>query len=425
MPTKREILDLLWERPVEVGHWVGFHDLTDMHNDWLRMFLFSDDDVTLQAHRGSYKTTDLSLFFALHAIIKPNETLIYLRKSDGDVREITRQAANILRSGCMSEIVRILYGVPLQIVKLTGNEITTNLPTKITGASQIVGLGLGSSITGKHSDIVVTDDIINLKDRASEAERERTKLAYQELQNIKNRTGRIINTGTPWHKDDAFSLMPNIHRFDCYSTGLITPEQIEELKTRMSASLFAANYELKHIADEELIFTTPASGGTLQDVYGGVAHVDSAFYGEDYTAFSVLNEHGGKYYLYGQIWRKNVDACYQDIMALYHQFGCKRLHMERNADKGMVAKELKKMGLNVKSYDEHMNKHVKIVTYLKAIWKDVVIVDGTGEAYIDQICDYNENAEHDDAPDSAACLARVYIAGQEKIGTIDKRLLGL
>lgn len=339
--------------------------------------------------------------------------------------EIARQTANILKTGCMSEITRALYGEPLKVIKETGNEISTNLPTKISGASQIVGLGIGSSITGKHSDIVVTDDIINLKDRASEAERERTKLAYQELQNIKNRTGRIINTGTPWHKDDAFVLMPDIVKYDCYHTGLITPEQIEELKTRMSPSLFAANYELKHIADEELIFGVPVMGGNDRDVYGGLAHVDSAFYGEDYTAFTVLNKHDGKFYLYGQIWRKPVDECYTDIMALFNRYGCKRLYMERNADKGMVAKELKKMGLNVKSYDESMNKHVKIVTYLKAIWKDVVVVEGTGDAYIDQICEYNENAEHDDAPDSAACLARVFIAGQEKIGTIDKRLLGL
>ena len=54
-----------------------------------------------------------------------------------------------------------------------------------------------------------------------------------------------------------------------------------------------------------------------------------------------------------------------------------------------------------------MNKHMKIVTYLKAIWKDVIFVAGTDDEYIDQICDYFEDAEHDDAPDSAASLARI------------------
>ena len=425
LPTKNEILELIWSRPVEIGHWVGFDDLTDLHNDWLRAFLFSDDDFTLQAHRGSFKTTDLSLFFALHAVIYPNETLIYLRKSDSDVREITRQTRNILASGCMGEITRILYGQPLQIVKDAGNEISTNLPTNIKGASQIVGLGIGSSITGKHADIVVTDDIVNLKDRSSEAERNRVKLAYQELQNIKNRGGRMVNTGTPWHKDDAFTLMPNIHKFDCYSTGLMTDEQIAELRLRMSPSLFAANYELKHIADEELVFAPPATGASFATVHEGVAHVDSAFFGEDYTALSVMSEHDGKYYLFGRVWRKAVDECYADIVRIYNELQCRKMHMETNADKGMVAKELRKLGVSVKMYHEEMNKHVKIVTYLKAIWPDVVIVDGTDDAYLDMICDYTENAEHDDAPDSAACLARIMIKGHDKIGTLDKRYLGL
>jgi hypothetical protein len=36
----------------------------------------------------------------------------------------------------------------------------------------------------------------------------------------------------------------------------------------------------------------------------------------------------------------------------------------------------------------------------------VVFVQGTDQEYINQICDYNENAEHDDCPDSLASLIR-------------------
>jgi hypothetical protein len=43
---------------------------------------------------------------------------------------------------------------------------------------------------------------------------------------------------------------------------------------------------------------------------------------------------------------------------------------------------------------------------LKGAWKDVIFVEGTDEDYIQQIEDYNENAEHDDAPDSLASLIR-------------------
>ena len=95
-----------------------------------------------------------------------------------------------------------------------------------------------------------------------------------------------------------------------------------------------------------------------------------------------------------------------EIKRLVGQFNGGKLYCENNGDKGYLGKELRAKGLNVAVYHEDMNKHIKITSYLKAVWKDVIFVQGTDEAYIDQICDYNENAEHDDAPDSLASLVR-------------------
>lgn len=400
---------MLRYHPIEIGHWVGFNDLTDLHNEWLLDFLYRKDDQTLQAHRGSYKTTTLSLFFAIHAVIFPNETLMYFRKTGGDVTEIARQTINILESGCMNVITQVLYGVDLKLLKASGSEIQTNLSTSIKGSSQIVGLGIGTSITGKHADIVVTDDIVNVNDRISQAEREHTKIAYMELQNIKNRGGRFINTGTPWHKEDAFTLMPNPKKYDCYSTGLMSASQISYIRDRMSPSLFSANYELRHIAAEDTLFNMPEEiHASMELIKGGKMHVDSAFYGEDYTALSIMEKHGGKYYLYGKCWRKHVKECYGDIVRIYNNNLCSKLYNELNADKGYVARDLRSVGLKVVTYTESQNKYIKIATHLKAIWPDIVIVEGTDEEYLNMILDYTEDAEHDDAPDSASCLARIF-----------------
>lgn len=405
MITRQQALELIRDNPAEIGHWVGFKDLTELHNQWLKKFLFSKNDITLQGHRGSYKTTTLSLFFAIHAVIFPNTTIMFFRKTGA--HEVILQTGNILQTGCIKEIVRALYGKDIRLLKASSFAIETNLRTSVSGANQITGRGLFGSITGLHADIVVTDDIVNVQDRISAAEREHTKTVFQELQNIKNRGGRFINTGTPWHKDDAFTLMPDPLKYDCYSTGLMTKEQIEDMRKHMSPSLFAANYELKHISSEDVIFTEPEMGADESTVMNGLAHLDSAFYGEDYTAFTIMAYHDGKYYVYGRMWRKHVEDCYPQILDLYNHFLCDKLYNEKNADKGMVARDLKLMGIRTATYDEHMNKHIKIVTYLKAIWPEVVFVNGTDPEYIEQITDYNENASHDDAPDSAACLARL------------------
>lgn len=366
-----------------------------------------DTDKTLQAHRASYKTTCVSIALAIIIILLPNKRTMFLRKTDNDVKEIINQVEKILRNPKTQYFVQSIYNVNLQIVTSNANELSTNLTNDSRGTSQLVAMGCGSSLTGKHFDLIFTDDIINVGDRISKAERDKTKIIYQELQNIKNRNGRIFNTGTPWHKDDCFTLMPNIEKFDCYSTGLISNSKLNEIKQSMTASLFAANYELRHIADEDVIFTTPQTGAEPHLVEQGIMHVDSAFYGEDYTAMTICKKHGDKYYVLGKLWRKHVEDCYGNIMEYYNQFMCGKCYMEKNADKGMVGKELRNLGMRMLLYNENMNKYLKIVTYLKAVWKDVIFVLGTDEKYINQICDFNENASHDDSCDSLASIARV------------------
>lgn len=404
---KQAVLDLLWNEPYKIGHWVGFEDLTTLHNEWLRSFLYADGDQTLLAHRGSYKTTDLSLFLAIHIVIQPNENVMFFRKTDDDVTEVVTQAKKILQSGVMRRIVSDLYGTDLQLLKSNNSEIHTNLCTSTKGVSQVVGLGIGTSITGKHADIVVTDDIVNLKDRISRAERERTKIQYMELQNICNRGGRFINTGTPWHKEDAISIMPNVKRYDCYSTGLISREKLEQLRQGMSDSLFAANYELKHIADKDAMFKSPQFTKEKELIYGGLAHIDAAYDGADGTAFTILNKlKDGRIIGFGKRWEKHVDDCLSEIGIYHRSLRAGSISCEKNADKGYLAKELRGLGYHVDPYSESMNKFVKISTYLRSNWKNITWLEDTDPEYINEILDYSEFAEHDDSPDSAASILR-------------------
>lgn len=421
MPSKKQIYDLLWYEPYKIGHWVGFKDLTQLHNEWLRSFLYSDIDQTLLAHRGSYKTSDLSLFFAIHSIVKPNENVMFFRKTDTDTTEVIKQVAKILECGCMHNISTVLWGKDYKLIKSTDSEIHTSLCTSIKGASQLLGLGIGTSITGKHADIVVTDDIVNLKDRISKAERERTKTQYMELQNIKNRGGRFINTGTPWHKEDAISIMPNIKKYDCYSTGLIGKEEIKTIRSSMTDSLFAANYELKHIADKDALFKNPQFTSDENLIYGGIAHVDAAYNGSDGTAFTIIKKTAAGYVGFGKRWDKHVDDCIPEILVNMQRFRAGSIYCEDNADKGYLRKELKANGLYAKGYHEQMNKYVKISTYLKKHWRNILWLDETDPEYISEILDYSEFAQHDDSPDSAASLLRQL----EKKATYNKLTGGL
>ncbi|MDY7044419.1 terminase family protein [Virgibacillus sp. M23] len=405
-PKQKQYLNLIKTEPVKFGHWTGFEDLIDIHNEWIKSFLFVNEDQTLLAHRGSYKTTCLAIAIAFLIVLFPNKNIIFFRKTDSDVIEIVLQVKKLLLSDYFQKLVLVLYETEIQLHKESSFEIDTNLKTSSRGTSQLLGSGIKASITGKHADIIITDDIVNVKDRVSKAEREFIKLQYQELQNIKNRGGRFINTGTPWHKEDAISSMPNVTRYDCFKTGLIDKSQMQHLRDSMSPSLFAANYELKHIADQDAMFTNPKYTSDTELIYNGVAHIDAGYGGGDGTAFTIIKAHGDRLIGFGKRWDKHVDDCLNSIVAYHKEFRAGTIHVEKNADKGYLAKELNKRKAFAQEYHESQNKFIKITTYLRKYWSSIEWLEDTDPDYINEILDYTENAEHDDSPDSAASLLR-------------------
>lgn len=403
---KKKLLKLLKYQPVKIAHLLGFTDMNDLHNVWLKGMIYSIDDRTILAHRGSFKTTCLSVAIAILMALYPNKKIIFIRKTDDDVIEVIKQVANILSSPVFLYIVKVLYEVDLMLNVCTSFKLDTNLNTTTQGAVQLLGIGTSGSLTGKHADIIITDDIVNAKDRVSKAERERIKLVYMELQNVKNRGGRILNTGTPWHKDDAISTMPNVERFSCYVTGLITDEQLREIRSKMTPSLFAANYELKHIADEDALFKNPKFFTDDTLLYDGVNHIDASYGGSDGTAYTIIKQKGNDLYVLGKRYDKHVDKCLADIYRLHKIYRSGTFYCERNADKGYLEKEMRKDGVIVQGYSENTNKYVKIATYLLKNWDNIYFHEDTDPDYLNEILDYTENAAHDDAPDSLASIIR-------------------
>lgn len=403
---KRKILKLIKYNPVKIARLVGFKDMTDLHNKWLREMIFEHDDKTILAHRGSYKTSCLSVAIALLMVLYPKKHIIFLRKTDDDVIEVIKQVANILSTPVFLRIVKELYDIELQFTEKSSFKINTNLSITTKGAVQLLGIGIGGSLTGKHADIVITDDIVNIKDRISRADREKTKLIYMELQNVKNRGGRILNTGTPWHKEDAISTMPNVETYDCYSTGLIDRKTLEQIRSKMTPSLFAANYEMKHIADADALFKNPVFFDDEKLLFNGISHIDASYGGEDGTAYTNIKEKDGLYYVLGKRWDKHVDDCLNEIYLYQAKYRTGTIHCEKNGDKGYLKKEIQEDGLLCSGYNEKMNKYVKITTYLRSNWDKIRFHVDSDPEYINEILDYTENAAHDDAPDSLASILR-------------------
>ena len=400
---------LLRYRCAYIARQCGFPDITDaLHGKWMQAICYGKTDYTLQAHRLSYKSSCLSVAVAIWLVMHPTENALLVRKTDEDVKESIAQVKKVLRHPYFMRVVHMLYGTTLCLTSQTTTELSTNVYTSPRGAAQLVGMGIYGSMTGKHAQWIVADDIINVKDRQSSLERERTKAAIQEFRNLITREGRIVMIGTPWHIDDGFSIVHPPERYTCYETNLISPTQLASIRKSMSPSLFAANYELVHIASENALFATaPTFFGDDVPLYGAIAHIDAAYGGNDASALTLMRKEGDQYYALGVLHEGHVMDALAQWCTLMQRFRVGTVYCETNADKGFLVKELQSRRLLAQGYAESMNKHVKIASYLRPIWDKIHWHTQTDAPYLQCILDYTECAQRDDAPDSASCLARI------------------
>ena len=393
--------------------------------DFVGIVIEGDGMFLLDNFLVVHNTTCIEEFIALKMILCPDQTMIFVRKTDDDVKEVVEKVKSLLQTPVFKEMVRVFYNTQLEFKKATAFEIDTNLHKELGGGSQLLAIGLKGSLTGKHADGIIVDDICNTKDRESRAERELTKRVWFELNsNIKNPDGWVLSTGTTWHPDDVFSVMPPAEIYTCYDTGLLTDEQIQVIKDNMPPALFAANYELRFVASDDCMFTTPnmvdekdyydeENKVTYFDMIShGLCHVDAGYGGGDYTAFTIMKKIPDKedYLVLGKCWRRHVNDCIAEIESLIKKYKCGTLYLENNGDKGYLAREFKYRGIRVASYHERLNKHTKICTYAYRIWKKLKWLKQTDENYIGQVLDYTEMAEHDDCIDSLASLSYRFLA---------------
>ncbi len=409
------LFDKIIEDPLPYAHSLGLTKLTKpIHREWIRRAFYMNKHETTQAHRGAYKSTCNRVGLGLRMIGKPFTNTIMLRKTDPDVKDIITAISKDLQSSTAQGVMYDLYGRYPKLTINSYSELELDVYCGTMGR-QLLGLGLNASITGKHGS-VLTDDIVTLKDRVSEAHRVQTKNQYMELVNIASESGQYIqNWGTPWHKDDAFSIMPKAEKTTVYESGIISPEEIQTRKDMMTSSLFAANYELKHIADGDILFPEPKYGAFPVGARA-LAHIDAAYGGEDRTALTIVAEVEGKLHTIGWMMEGHIENHYTQIVSKMERYQCHSYDCENNADKGFLRKDLSRLtSISGTGYHEKMNKYYKISTYGKARWNDVIFdLENGDDEYIAEIMDYNENANHDDAPDSFASLVkrRYYVSEQ-------------
>lgn len=409
-----EMLQKIAEHPHVLGWICGFPDLREIHSKWIKYIWKTKKGRALNAHRGSYKSTAIVYVGAVwYLLFNPNARVFIVRKTYEDAANAVATIARIMESPIIRELFKFAHREYPEFKVRSEGKLLFSFKRSLTDDVSITAFGLKSPFTGHHCDILICDDISTPKDRISRAEREFTKFMWRELStNIIDRGKPCCYIGTPWHKEGVESLIKDILiSFGIDDVGIMTPEMVEDARSKTTPSLFAANYLMQFVADDDALFKDPnITEKWPKNGLGRVeAHLDAAYGGMNSNALTIMAKEyaTGKIRAKGYTFPGNVKDHLDEICKILAAYGCRTIHVEEQGDKGYVADMLKARNLNVKSYMESTNKQIKIGSYLYKYWPEIWWDPDSDDGYMMQVVDWTaETKENDDAPDSAACLLR-------------------
>jgi len=409
----KDYLIQIREKPHKLGLLVGKSKLTDQHSIWMH-HIWNNLHTSLQAHRGSYKTTAIVIIGCpAWLLFNPNYRIAIIRKNFTDASACLRNISDIMKREEVREIFKFAHGFYPRAKIDRADKLEFNFKDTTTPEGSIDAHGIKSSITGSHYDFILCDDFVTILDKISKAEREKTKMMLEELKvNVLDPGMGAGFIGTPWHKDDAWGMCPEPLKKDVYQTGILSPEEIQKKKDMTTHITWAANYELRHATNANAIFKNATYGKWDYRIKTGIGHLDAAYKGKDTTALTFLaKKKDGRFQGIGFVFTEDVRERKNFIKEKWKKYFIGTVYNEENADKGFLADSLSEKGVQMSTYHESMNKHVKIIAYGKenGFWDKIDWDPDTDPEYLNQILDYVEGSEPDDAPDSFACLGRIIV----------------
>src|SRR5262245_22354154 len=141
------------------------------------------------------------------------------------------------------------------------NSFSVERPAEAIGPS-VVTLGVGAGLTGTRADLLVCDDIVDVKSLTSAAERARVKAFFRDnLMNLLEPDGRCWCLCTPWHANDLNAELKRDGAFEHLRRAVdateraVWPERwprerLVQRRREIGSASFARGYRLLPINEE-------------------------------------------------------------------------------------------------------------------------------------------------------------------------------
>jgi len=229
----------------------------------------------IQMPRETYKTTICSIVFSIWLLMNNPNLSIMIGSA---VQKNCIRWLSVIKRKITGQFFRRLFGDWESRDDWRDQDIIISKRDVVKTESSIDCVSVGMSITSKHPDIIILDDIVTAEDRDSPAKREATIKFLDEILDLLNKeNGVLFVIGTPWHIDDLFSYITrvlnpilkaeNLQQFEIFKSPAISKsgylnfpnilsnsklKQIRFMKTDIS--VYSANYLLEPMNPSTRIF---------------------------------------------------------------------------------------------------------------------------------------------------------------------------
>lgn len=365
----------------------------------MKNFIFGGDCPRMVLGARGYGKTDYGTILGSAEALLQNEQLeiLIVTKEQERGKEIVEEIRNIL----------IAFNA-----KLKGRaKFKIRFKNKLGKEPNLLALTIRSrGFRGRHPALIIMEDPITPED-TSPAERQRVKKVYEELYKL---TKNIVIIGQPVHKADLYQeLREKIPVFPMVWGDI--PELDCDLEAQRKAGIseesIQANYFLNIIGAESLPFYKIKTGNCFAKE--NVAFIDPAREGKDYTAISVAGRSFDNLIVSGWAFRKSWYDCLDEFEQIFTMLKVGKVCIETNGIGDLAILQMRKLGVPCVGRNTTTNKHARIMNIAGYV-NDIILYEMTegtpallqgNKKFIEQVKNYEYNAEHDDAPDSMAGVA--------------------
>lgn len=181
---------------------MGFGEPTPIQYGIAEALQNGDNDMILQAGRGTGKSVITSVLVSWWLLRDPNSTVLVVSATAQKAIDFISMIRNLI-----NVVPYMKHLAPKEGDVDNALMFNVGSKTHVTQDKSVVAVGITSQIIGKHADYIVGDDI-EVRGNCDTAE-QRSKLMgrIHEFESIRNKGGRVVFLGTPHTRDSNYNTL--------------------------------------------------------------------------------------------------------------------------------------------------------------------------------------------------------------------------